>query len=270
MLYKLTPISSNKKTGPIPVSMTHKSTCPPSCPLMDKGCYADGGPIAIHWSTLNSEKTGMPFDAFIKEVRKLPRSIWRYGQAGDLPGIGDEIDADQLEHLARANQGRPVIAYTHKPLTEGNKKALRRAEELGFHVNVSANKPSEADEALSEGFSVVTVLQTDYGRTIRNGEWTEPLNEFRVRTAGLPRTTPNGTRIAVCPATYTSTNCQRCGACAIRRPQNQAIGFPAHGNKARAVSDWITTGAKNKSDNDKKPGRGIDSRHQRIGEGAFF
>jgi hypothetical protein len=43
----------------------------------------------------------------------------------------------------------------------------------------------------------------------------------------LPRYTPAGRRIAICPATYTDATCKSCGACAHAR--DAVIGFPADG-----------------------------------------
>jgi hypothetical protein len=43
----------------------------------------------------------------------------------------------------------------------------------------------------------------------------------------LPRYTPAGRRIAVCPATYSDATCKTRGACA--RVRDAVIGFPAHG-----------------------------------------
>ena len=59
-------------------------------------------------------------------------------------------------------------------------------------------------------------------------------------TASLPRRTPAGRRIAVCPATYSDATCKSCGACA--RVRDAVIGFPAHGawrqvEKATAARD---------------------------------
>src|SRR5438270_10978659 len=60
-----------------------------------------------------------------------------------------------------------------------------------------------------------------------DGEWAETIGEWRDRTASLPRHTPAGTRIAICPATYSDATCKSCGACA--RVKDTVIGFPAHG-----------------------------------------
>ena len=80
----------------------------------------------------------------------------------------------------------------------------------------------------------VTVLARAYARRAirhrfkrRRDEWGETIGEWRDRTASLPRHTPGGRRIAVCPATYSGATCRSCGACALVR--DAVIGFPAHG-----------------------------------------
>ena len=108
MRFGLTLVSRNRKTGPIPVATSSSDTCPSTCALLTKGCYAKTGPIKLAWDRV--EKNGMDFKAFLAAVRKLPRrQLWRYGQAGDLPASPDDIKA-----LAQANAGRPVLAYTHR------------------------------------------------------------------------------------------------------------------------------------------------------------
>jgi hypothetical protein len=50
--YHFTRKSQNRKTGPIPTTVTSADTCPDACPLKAKGCYAKGGPLAMHWRAL--------------------------------------------------------------------------------------------------------------------------------------------------------------------------------------------------------------------------
>jgi hypothetical protein len=172
----------------------------------------------------------------VKDVEQLPkRQMWRYGQAGDLPGDGDEIDREQMLRLAKANRGRPVIAFTHKPPTDENIETLKLARDLGFSVNLSANNVSHADELAHHGLNVVVVLPDNYGK----GK-DETKTEYRARLNELPKHTPGGRRIAVCPATYTDTNCLQCGACARPGERGAIIGFPAHGTKKKQVSQTAT------------------------------
>ena len=60
------------------------------------------------------------------------------------------------------------------------------------------------------------------------------------RLATLPRHTPAGRRVAVCPATYLpGVTCASCGACALAG-RSAVIGFPAHGSRYNTV-DRITS-----------------------------
>ena len=80
----------------------------------------------------------------------------------------------------------------------------------------------------------MTVLARAYARRAvrhrfkrRRDEWAETVGERRDRAASLPRRTPAGRRIAVCPATYSDATGTTCGACA--RVRDAVVGFPAHG-----------------------------------------
>lgn len=232
MFYSLTPISRNAKIGPMPVSTISATTCPSSCPFSNGGgCYADsGGPLAIHWRKVTSGERGLSFSDFLRKVRQLPRGIWRYAQAGDLPGEGDQVDADQLLALAKANQGRPVLCYTHKPLTEKNTQALTSANDHGFHINISCETLEKCDEAIEQGFSAVVVIPSTYQRG-KN----ETLEDYKTRIREADLKTPAGAKVAICPATYAETSCVRCGACAKSRAGNTVIAFPSHGTRKRTV-----------------------------------
>lgn len=230
MNYHLTLKSRNGKTGPIPVSTTAKASCP-SCPLKDNGCYAASGPLALFWQKVTDGKVGTDFDAFLEQVSALPEGqLWRHNQAGDLPGDGDTIDAAALAALTRANQGKAGFTYTHKPMTEANAAAVAAANAGGFTVNLSGNNVAHADALAAMGVGpVVTVLPQEYGRKEKSGEWSETLAEYRARVASLPKTTPGGRAVSVCPATFLDTSCADCGLCA-RGNRKSVVGFPAHGS----------------------------------------
>jgi hypothetical protein len=146
-----------------------------------------------------------------------------------------------LSQLVIANRGKRVIAFTHKPVLPVNPVAARNrsiiavANAAGFTTNLSANNPAEADALVDLKIGpVVTILAHEYARRAvrhraksRSDEWTETIAEWRDRIARLPRRTPAGRRIAICPATYSAATCKSCGACAQSR--EAVIGFPAHG-----------------------------------------
>jgi hypothetical protein len=208
--------SENRKTGPIPVSISESSTCPPACPLRGNGCYAELGNTAIHWRRV--PERGLEWPAFLAAVAALPDGqLWRHNEAGDLPGEGNYLDREMLAELVAANTGRRGFTYTHKPLRTGRDQiAIREANDRGLTINLSANNLSHADElaALGVGPVVVTLPTEATGR---------------IRTAG-------GRKVVVCPAVTHGVTCAECQLCADPG-RKTIIGFPAHGTRKRAASE---------------------------------
>lgn len=216
-----TRISRNAKTGPIPVTTSSAETCPDACPLKKNGCYADGGPLGLFWRKVTERKAGLAFADAIAQIRALPKgTLWRHNQSGDLAGAGDQIDATALDQLVGANRGKRGFTYTHKPVHSlANQLAIRAANAAGFTINLSANTLAEADRlAALQIAPVVVVLPADATRAT---------------------TTPEGRKVAICPATISEgVTCATCGLCALR-DRKAIIGFPAHGSakrKAEAVA----------------------------------
>lgn len=229
--------SRNAKVGPLPVSTTSKETCPDACPLKDEGCYAKYGPLAIMWAALSASTAGQPYkvtggfaqsltwDMFTKAVKALPEGqLWRHNQAGDLPGIGDNVDVVALAKLVKANKGKRGFTYTHKPVDNWtNAEAIRTANAAGFTINLSADNLSEADELAETGVGpVVVVLPAEVH-------------------GNVPIATPAGRKVAVCPATYREeVSCATCQLCQ-RQERKVIVGFPAHGASKRKASAIAST-----------------------------
>lgn len=221
MKYHITLASKNAKTGPIPVTTTAQDSCPTSCPFATSnkgGCYAMGGPLAIHWRKVSDGSRGDNFDVFLDKIKRFPKGqLWRHNQAGDLPGIGDSLDVDSMFKLVNANRGRRGFTYTHKPLkTDKEREAIKISNMAGFTVNLSANNLNHADELIDLKIGpVVVVLPSDQ----------------------LTNTvTPKGNKIVICPAiTRDDVTCASCGLCQIAK-RDCIVGFPAHGiQKAKAT-----------------------------------
>jgi hypothetical protein len=235
-------VSQNAKTGPMPASIVERASCWSGCALYENGCYAESGALGMHWDRVSRGLAGGSWSEFCAKVAALrPGRLWRYAQAGDLPGHGPQIDGTLLEELVAANAGKQVIAFTHKPVLGAdpvavqNRLLIAAAIKAGFTVNLSADNPAHADRLAELRIApVVTVLARAYARKAvrhrfkrRPDEWAETIGEWRDRTASLPRHTPAGRRIAICPATYSDATCKSCAACA--RVRDAVIGFPAHG-----------------------------------------
>lgn len=218
---QFTRVSSNSKTGPIPVTTSASLTCPASCPFRTDamgGCYAAGGPLAIIWRKVDEGRAGLDWPEFLAQVRKLPKGqLWRHNQAGDLPGEGDTIDAAALASLVKANAGRNGFTYTHKPMTSpAAREAIASANREGFTVNLSANDLAHADSLAALGIAPVAVVL--------------PADQMRATK------TPEGRPVAICPAVLSdNVSCATCGLCAIAS-RKAIIGFPAHGASKRKAS----------------------------------
>ncbi len=221
----LTLKSGNVKTGPIPVSTTTADTCPAACPFNNKGgCYAAGGPLAIHWRKVTENKAGKAYADFLRDVAALPDGqLWRHNQAGDLAGQGDTLDTVALGQLVTANRGKRGFTYTHKPIAAGSHEAaaIARANASGFTVNLSGNDLAHADRLADLAIGpVVVVLPAD---------------------ATENTVTPQGRKVVICPATQRDdVSCATCGLCALQRLA--IVGFPAHGASKRKA-ETVAKGA---------------------------
>lgn len=214
--YHFTRVSRNAKTGPMPVTTTSANSCPPSCSLKRNGCYAESGPLALHWRVVSEGGRGGSFDELLQDISTLRRhALWRHNQAGDLtPSSPGLIDGRLLMKLAIANRGRRGFTYTHYAPTAANGAAIRRANELGFTVNLSAETLAQADAHAELGIAPVVVILP--------GGTTKPMR------------TPGGRHVVVCPASLGNTDCLNCGICQ-QRDRVAIMGFPAHGSGARHV-----------------------------------
>jgi hypothetical protein len=225
----LTPKSTNAKTGPIPVSTTSRKTCPDVCPFKKAGCYAENYGLNFLWNRVDNGTAGTDWPTFCNAIEALPAgTLWRYGQAGDLPNQSGHIDGEALGHLVQANIGKRVIAYTHcEPTLGDNAKFIKGCNDWGFTVNLSANTLEHADALVDLAIGPVVVVLDS--------------------TQNENTTTPAGRRVVICPATIRDdVTCKTCGLCAIE-DRKAIIGFPAHGTgtkKAEAAIQFYRSNAK--------------------------
>ena len=218
----LTPKSNNRKVGKIPVSTTSADTCPDDCPFKKNGCYADGGPLAMHWAKVTDRQRGVTWPIFVGMIRDLlPDTLWRHNQAGDLPGQNNKLDATACFQLADANTGKRGFTYCHYDVlySSHNRNVIEQMNKMGFVVNLSGNSLDHADKLADLDIApVTTVLPSD--------QMTNTV-------------TPAGRKVVVCPAVIRDdVSCETCQLCA--RQRDFIIGFPAHGNgkkKADAVAN---------------------------------
>jgi hypothetical protein len=215
-LVKLSIKSGNTKTGHMPVSMSEPKTCPSSCPWKDSGCYAKYHFLGKHWK--NVEKNGNNFQSFCEQVKNniKDNSIWRHNQCGDLPGISNKINMKELSMLVEANKGKKGFTYTHKPLTQENKKAIKKANDNGFTINLSADSLKHADELKQQNIGPVVVILPE--------------------NAPNKTITPKGNTVVKClkqqNENKTCLDCQWCQ----KKDRKFIVGFAAHGVGKKSMS----------------------------------
>lgn len=212
----VTPQSSNKKTGPIPVTTTEASTCPPSCSWNGSGCYADYGPLGFHWRLVSEGKRGMEWEDFLQWVRSLPSgTLWRHNQAGDLPGWGEELDKEACLELASAARVTRGFTYTHKDFRKHH-KTLKRMRELNFVVNTSCDNEKDMLDSVKLGIPTTTMIPREH----------RDKRKYTVK----------GVTVARCPAEYLDKDCLSCMLCA--EPYRQVVvGFTPHGSGKNRVEE---------------------------------
>ena len=221
-MFHITPKSKNAKVGKMAVTTTTATTCPTSCPFKGNGCYADSGPLKLHWDKVTEGKRGDDWSTFIDKIKDMPAgSKWRHNQAGDLPGDTKNLDSTKCVELAKANEGKRGFTYTHYDVLDNFQNAItvNMMNHLGFTVNVSANNLEHADQLCDLDIApVATVL---------------PIEQT------TNTVTPKGRKVVVCPATYKDdVSCASCMLCE-KWDRNVVVGFPAHGTskkKAAAIA----------------------------------
>ena len=218
-MFHITPKSKNAKVGKMAVTTSTATTCPSACPFRDNGCYAESGPLKLHWLKVTKGERGDDWTTFINKIFDLPAgSKWRHNQAGDLPGDTQNLDDVKCVELAKANEGKRGFTYTHYDVLDNFQNAItvNIMNNLGFTVNVSANNLDHADQLCDLDIApVATVL---------------PIEQT------TNTVTPKGRKVVVCPATYKDdVSCADCMLCE-KRDRKVIVGFPAHGTSKKKAS----------------------------------
>jgi len=206
--------------GKMAVTTSTAKTCPTSCPFKRNGCYADSGPLKLHWDKVTEGERGDDWSTFISKIKDLPTgSKWRHNQAGDLPGDMEKLNDEKCIELAKANKGKRGFTYTHYDVLDNFQNAItvNIMNHLGFTVNVSANNLEHADKLCDLDIApVATVL---------------PIEQT------TNTVTPKGRKVVVCPATYKDdVSCASCMLCE-KWDRNVVVGFPAHGTSKKKASE---------------------------------
>jgi len=218
LTFHLSKVSGNVKTGPIAVSTSARATCSPSCPFFENGCYAESGPLLLHWRKVSEGLRGVKFSDFLAQLKGLESGrLFRHNQAGDLPHTAGRISRTFIKRMVQSVSHLKAFTYTHHSLKLGeNLQLLRYANRNGFTINVSTESESAADDAIAAGLPAVMVADSSESRTTWH--------------------TKGGNIALVCPAQRSDTKtCADCKLC-HHRGRRVIIAFLAHGTGKRKAN----------------------------------
>jgi hypothetical protein len=223
MQVALTIASGNSNTGPIPTTVSERSSCPVTCAFYDKGCYGKYHLQGVHWRAVSDHKRGVSWDQFIAQIRKFaPAQLWRHNVTGDLPHTFGDIDSPMVDTLVKANRGKKGFTYTHHVLNDHNVQVLKDANANGFTISASTESVEVADRVMSQhGIPAVAVVPSTESRRFFHTE--------------------SGRKVIVCPAKIHKgkVNCSTCGLCQ-QSDREFIIAFPAHGTAKKSVDEIVT------------------------------
>lgn len=187
------------------------ATCPASCPLLNAGCYAQGGHTALH--ARRGSYDARDGARFVEWVASLPvGAIVRLHVSGDVMMPGDDgatiVDGAYLDALCQGARARPdvkVYGYTHA-WREIDRDAVNMPANLT--LNASCDTPADVADARAAGWQTTTVVPSDTSWR-RNGD------------------------TVVCPEQTSGIPCAECKLCMRARPVT--VAFRAHGSGTRKV-----------------------------------
>ena len=205
--------SENEKTGHVSCTYTSQNSCPPDCPFIGSGCYAEMGLVGIQTRRLNRSainRANMIAHAEAAVIRTLSglRPL-RLHVVGDCRTnrAASIVARAARQHTDKAN--KPVWTYTH-----AWRRVLRSAWD-SVSVLASCETGADVRAARACGYATCITVQEHLDRKVYNLD---------------------GIKILPCPAQTTKTvqclDCQLCWQDSFLKKQNLTIGFSIHGGQS--------------------------------------
>jgi len=216
------PRSDNSKTGPIANTYVPiANTCPRTCPFLDRGCYAQSGPMALHNARLEARARG----ASALEVAQA-EAVGVDALPADRPlrlhVVGDARTDAAARVLSDATAryiirgGQPVFTYTHAWRT------VARESWGPVSVLASCENVPAAKQASERGYAAAVVVKA------------HPVDGRAYEQDGM--------KVIPCPEQTRGISCSSCRLCFDAnklRDRSAVIAFAPHGSKAKRVQEIV-------------------------------
>lgn len=207
--------TANRKLGPIAVTHVAQTSCPTTCPFLNKGCYTETGPQGVTTARLNkSTETALELAAAEAEaIDMLPADRpLRVHVVGDCatPEAAALVGAAMVRYAERGK----TFAWTY---THAWRDVPVEAWQ-GAAVLASCETPAEVAEATARGYATAMVVPEHPGRKVYER---------------------GGVKVLPCPQEQGGPQCKDCGLCArpaTLRDKGLTVGFAAHGTKKSTVA----------------------------------
>lgn len=231
MYWQLRHGTSNRKLGASCWVVTFsRDTCPDSCPLRGAGCYAEAGPLRLHWDRVSrgaakaDKWTRWAGEGLMTLCRALEIAPFRYGDTLRLGDAGDPIGSELHQRFVKTlrdlkGRGVRIILYSH---ADFKAPILARAASALAAEGIALNESRHGTEGLPSPLERPSVT------TVARDVWATGSEIRRLSDDERP------VSIRRCPAEYADTACTRCGWCADAT-RRFVVGFTAHGTQKRKV-----------------------------------
>ena len=215
--------SGNSKIGRIDTTYASTTSCPASCILRKKGCYAMSGMVGIHAARMNRESAGKDSRDIARAEAKAIDSAYKCGKVpftdlrlhtvGDCKSSCNVKVVNEAVGRWKARGGNKAYTYTHAF------SVVKRSEWYHVSVFASIDSISQAKEATEQGYACSFVVADHASK-----------KAFKVPGSDITW--------LPCPAQTMGKTCEECRICMDADKlfrNNQGVAFAAHGVYKNAI-----------------------------------
>jgi len=207
--------SANRKTGRVALALYRtQDTCPPTCPLMNAGCYGENNGPGGSAKPFGHAARGNEVSDYASLRSALDKvqsgAMIRANVVGDYLDVNGAVDLAYVSALNdAASRGIQILSYTHAWRTIDSALFIDSAR-----PQASCDTADDVAHARALGWSTVIVGDITHGDDL------------------------HGTKAVMCPNVTHGIQCVDCGLCA--RQRQSTIVFPVHGTQKRRAAEAMT------------------------------